>query len=152
MDEADDRRLHRERAGLTGAGFSEIALPNVQVTRLLKLPTDAAGSDAAAEIVSLHRTHPPHPCSTGTEAGLHRTFSTSTAGSYEVPASAVAITGDALDKLLYDVSPHQPNRIVATADSTTDLGPGLDARNLTDGNLTTAWIAGDRPTIHLSWP
>ncbi|MFD9512170.1 alpha-(1-_3)-arabinofuranosyltransferase domain-containing protein [Streptomyces mirabilis] len=142
-----------QRAGLTGAGFSEIALPDVQVTRLLKLPTDAAGSDAAAEIVSLHRTTDPTGLTpTGTEAGLHRTFSTSTAGSYEVNASAVAITGDALDKLLYDVSPQQPNRIVATADSTTDLGPGLDARNLTDGNLTTAWIAGDRPTIHLSWP
>ncbi|MFF1466774.1 alpha-(1-_3)-arabinofuranosyltransferase domain-containing protein [Streptomyces mirabilis] len=142
-----------QRAGLTGAGFSEIALPDVQVTRLLKLPTDAAGSDATAEIVSLHRTTDPTGLApTGTEAGLHRTFSTSTAGSYEVRASAVAITGDALDKLLYDVSPQQPNRIVATADSTTDLGPGLDARNLTDGNLTTAWIAGDRPTIHLSWP
>lgn len=67
-------------------------------------------------------------------------------------ASAVTITGEALDKLLYEVAPEQQSRIVATADSTTDLGPGLDARNLTDGNLTTAWIAGDKPTIHLSWP
>ncbi len=34
--------------GLTGAGFSEIALPHVQVTRLLKLPTDADTTDASA--------------------------------------------------------------------------------------------------------
>ena len=43
------------------------------------------------------------------------------------------------------------NRITATADSTAALGAGLSARNLTDGDLTTGWIAGDRPTIHLTW-
>jgi arabinofuranan 3-O-arabinosyltransferase len=138
--------------GLTGAGFSEIALPHVQVTRLLKLPTDADNSDAAAEVVSLHRTADPTGLSsTGTEAGLHRTFSTATAGTYEVKASAVAIPGEELDKLLYEVAPDQQNRITATADSTAALGAGLSARNLTDGDLTTAWLAGDRPTIHLSW-
>jgi len=63
----------------------------------------------------------------------------------------VPVTGEELDKLLYEVAPEQQNRIVATADSTAALGAGLSARNLTDGDLTTAWIAGDRPTIHLSW-
>lgn len=142
-----------QHAGLTGAGFSEIALPDIQVTRLLKLPTDAAGSDASAEIVSLHRAADPTGLSpTGTEAGLHRAFSTSTAGSYEVRASAVAIPGEELDKLLYEVAPDQQSRITATADSTAALGAGLSARNLTDGDLTTAWIAGAGPTIHLGWP
>ncbi|MGW3285559.1 alpha-(1-_3)-arabinofuranosyltransferase domain-containing protein [Streptomyces sp. NPDC001002] len=138
--------------GLTGAGFSEIALPDVQVTRLLRLPTDADSSDAAASLISLHRTPDPTGLSaTGTEAGLHRTFSTNSAGTYEVKAGAVPVSGEALDKLLYQVAPDQQNRIVATADSTADLGAGLSARNLTDGDLTTAWVAGDRPTIHLSW-
>ncbi|MDH6215476.1 DUF3367 domain-containing protein [Streptomyces pseudovenezuelae] len=138
--------------GLTGAGFSEVALPHVQVTRLLRLPTDADASDAAASLISLHRTPDPTGLSaTGTEAGLHRTFSTDSAGTYEVKAGAVPVSGEALDKLLYQVAPDQQNRIVATADSTADLGAGLSARNLTDGDLTTAWIAGDRPTIHLSW-
>ena len=50
------------------------------------------------------------------------------------------------------VAPEQRERITATADSTARLGAGLSARNLTDGDLTTAWIAGDRPVIHLSWP
>ncbi|MFD4527423.1 alpha-(1-_3)-arabinofuranosyltransferase family protein [Streptomyces sp. NPDC058470] len=142
-----------QHAGLTGAGFSEIDIPDVQVTRLLKLPTDAADSDATAEIVSLHRSADPTGLSpTGTEAGLHRTFSTSTAGTYEIKASAVPVPGEELDKLLYEVAPEQQSRIVATADSTAQLGAGLSARNLTDGDLTTAWIAGDNPTIHLSWP
>lgn len=140
------------RAGLTGAGFSEVDLPQVQVTRLLRLPTDADSSDAAASLISLHRTADPTGLSpTGTEAGLHRRFSTAAAGTYEVKASAVPVAGEELDKLLYEVAPDQQNRIVATADSTAALGAGLSARNLTDGDLTTAWIAGDRPTIHLRW-
>ncbi|CCK30278.1 coagulation factor 5/8 type domain-containing protein [Streptomyces davaonensis JCM 4913] len=140
------------RAGLTGAGFSEIALPDVQVTRMLRLPTDAEDSSAAAEIISLSRPADPTGLSaTGTEAGLHRSFTTGTSGTYEIAASAVPVPGEALDRLLYEVAPEQQDRIVATADSTARLGAGLAARNLTDGDLTTAWIAGDRPTIHLSW-
>ncbi|MFF7184197.1 alpha-(1-_3)-arabinofuranosyltransferase [Streptomyces sp. NPDC008222] len=143
----------RHRTGLTGAGFSEIKVPGVQVTRLLRLPTDANASDASAEIVSLHRAADPTGLSsTGTETGLHRRFSTSAAGTFEVAASAVPLPGDALDRLLYQVAPEQQSRITATADSTAQLGAGLSARNLTDGDLTTAWIAGNRPTIHLSWP
>ncbi|MEU6254223.1 alpha-(1-_3)-arabinofuranosyltransferase family protein [Streptomyces sp. NPDC047043] len=139
-------------SGLTGAGFSEVDLPHIQVTRLLRLPTDADTSDAAASMISLHRTPDPTGLSaTGTEAGLHRRFSTATAGTYEIKASAVPVPGEEADKLLYEVAPDQQNRIVATADSTAGLGAGLSARNLTDGDLTTAWIAGDRPTIHLRW-
>ncbi|EGX57439.1 hypothetical protein SZN_22706, partial [Streptomyces zinciresistens K42] len=140
------------RSGLTGAGFSEVALPDVQVTRLLRLPTDARGAAADAEIVSLSRAADPTGLSaTGTESGLHRRFTTSAAGAYEVRASAVPVAGRALDELLYEVAPPQRDRIVATADSTARLGAGLSPRNLTDGDLTTAWIAGDRPTIQLRW-
>ncbi|MFJ7338272.1 alpha-(1-_3)-arabinofuranosyltransferase family protein [Streptomyces sp. NPDC101116] len=140
------------RSGLTGAGFSEIGLPDVQVTRLLRLPTDAGDAAAAATVVSLHRASDPTGLSaTGTEAGLHRRFTTPAAGTYRVKASAVPVPGTELDELLYEVAPEQRSRIVATADSTASLGAGLAARNLTDGDLTTAWIAGDRPTIHLRW-
>ncbi|MEU1103490.1 DUF3367 domain-containing protein [Streptomyces tibetensis] len=140
------------RAGLTGAGFSEIDLPDVQVTRLLRLPADAQDATSAATVVSLHRASDPTGLSpAGTEAGLHRRFTTPAAGTYEVKASAVPVPGAELDELLYEVAPEQQARIVATADSTASLGAGLAARNLTDGDLTTAWIAGDRPTIHLRW-
>ena len=143
----------QRHSGLTGAGFSEISLPHLQVTRLLRLPTDADdATDADATQISLHRTPDPTGLSaTGTEAGLHRRFTTATAGTYEVKANAVPVSGEELDKLLYQVAPDQQKRLVATADSTASLGADLSARNLTDGDLTTAWIAGDRPTIHLSW-
>ncbi|MFH9015255.1 alpha-(1-_3)-arabinofuranosyltransferase family protein [Streptomyces sp. NPDC017943] len=141
------------RPGLTGAGFSEITLPDVRVTRLLRLPADADRARADATVVSLHRASDPTGLSpTGTETGLHRRFTTAQAGTYEVRASAVPVPGAALDELLYEVAPGQRARIVATADSTARLGAGVAARNLTDGDLTTAWIAGDRPTIHLRWP
>ncbi|MGJ3559462.1 hypothetical protein ACR6C2_14925 [Streptomyces sp. INA 01156] len=46
-------------SGLGGAGFSEIDLPDVRVTRLLRLPTDSEKSTAAAQVVSLHRSADP---------------------------------------------------------------------------------------------
>lgn len=140
------------QAGLTGAGFSEIDVPGVRVTRMLRLPIDAAHSAASAEVVSLHRAADPTGLSaTGTESGLHRRFTVAEAGRYQVRATAVPVPGGELDRLLYEVAPEERARVTATADSTAGLGPGLSPRNLTDGDLTTAWIAGDRPTIHLSW-
>ncbi|MFF0199624.1 alpha-(1-_3)-arabinofuranosyltransferase family protein [Streptomyces sp. NPDC005017] len=141
------------RTGLAGAGFSEIGLPDVTVARLLRLPNDSRDSGSAADVVSLHRTADPASVSpTGTEAGLRRVFGVHAAGTYQVRASAVPVAGEQLDRLLYEVAPDQRSRITATADSTARLGVGLSARNLTDGDLTTAWIAGDRPTLRLSWP
>ncbi|MEW2570275.1 alpha-(1-_3)-arabinofuranosyltransferase [Streptomyces sp. NPDC047070] len=140
-------------SGLSGAGFSEISVPDVQVTRMLRLPRDAENTEAAAETVSLHRASDPGSFSpTGTEVGLHRRWTSDAAGTYAVKASAVPVPGDALDALLYDVAPEQNDRITATAGSTARLGTGLSPRNLTDGDLTTAWIAGDDPTVRLSWP
>ncbi|MFF6782624.1 alpha-(1-_3)-arabinofuranosyltransferase family protein [Streptomyces sp. NPDC012510] len=139
-------------SGLVGAGFAEVDIPGVKVTRMLRLPTDAKESDASAEVVSLQRAADPTGLSpTGTEPGLHRTFATSTAGTYAMKATAVPVPGEELDKLLYEVAPEQQTRMTATADSTASLGAGISARNLTDGDLTTAWIAGDEPTIHLDW-
>ncbi|NJP52267.1 DUF3367 domain-containing protein [Streptomyces sp. SBST2-5] len=139
-------------ARLGGAGFAEVELPRVQVTRLLRLPTDAENSASPTQVFSLHRAADPTGLSaTGTENGLHRRFTTAAGGTFEVRAKAVAVPGEALDRLLYEVAPRQRDRITATADSVARLGAGLSARNLTDGDLTTAWIAGGRPTIHLTW-
>ncbi|MVO84267.1 DUF3367 domain-containing protein [Streptomyces sp. p1417] len=141
--------------GLTGAGFAEIGVPKVQVTRLLRMPADVAGTegaDADATTYSMHRSADQSGLSPVTaENGLHRRFTTTSDGSHKVRASGVAVPGNALDELLYKVAPEQRRQIVASADSTSDLG-GLSARNLTDGDLTTAWIAGDRPVVHLRWP
>ncbi|QQC89135.1 alpha-(1-_3)-arabinofuranosyltransferase [Streptomyces alfalfae] len=144
------------RPGLTGAGFSEITIPEVRVTRLLQLPEDAEKvTDAKATTYSLHRTSDPGAFSQADpESGLHRRFTTTADGEYEVKASAVAVPGRELDELLYKVAPEQEQQIIATADSTAKLGNGLSPRNLTDGDLTTAWVAGggNRPVIHLKWP
>ncbi|MGW7083532.1 alpha-(1-_3)-arabinofuranosyltransferase domain-containing protein [Streptomyces sp. NPDC054871] len=146
------------KAGLTGAGFSEITVPGVRVTKLLQLPTDtgsasrtpAEGADATT--YSMHRSSDPSALSpVNTESGLHRRFTTPAEAEYEVKASAVAVPGSELDKLLYKVAPEQKDQIVASADSTSKLGGGLSPRNLTDGDLTTAWIAGDSPVVHLKW-
>ncbi|MEV6752255.1 DUF3367 domain-containing protein [Streptomyces sp. NPDC051214] len=144
--------------GLTGAGFSEITVPGVRVTKLLQLPTDtgsqartpAEGADATT--YSMHRASDPSALSpVNTESGLHRRFTTPAEGEYEVKASALPVAGSELDELLYKVAPEQQDQIIASADSTSRLGGGLSPRNLTDGDLTTAWIAGDRPVVHLKW-
>ncbi|MGW7067418.1 alpha-(1-_3)-arabinofuranosyltransferase domain-containing protein [Streptomyces sp. NPDC054855] len=144
--------------GLTGAGFAEITIPGVRVTKLLQLPTDtgseartpAEGADATT--YSMHRASDPSALApVNTESGLHRRFTTPAEAEYEVKASALPVAGSELDELLYKVAPEQKDQIIASADSTSKLGGGLSPRNLTDGDLTTAWIAGDRPVIKLKW-
>ncbi|WP_367041599.1 alpha-(1-_3)-arabinofuranosyltransferase family protein [Streptomyces sp. Je 1-332] len=146
------------KAGLTGAGFSEITVPGVRVTKLLQLPTDTGSAartpaeGAEATTYSMHRASDPSALSpVNTESGLHRRFTTPAEAEFEVKASAVAMPGSELDKLLYKVAPEQKDQIVASADSTSKLGGSLSPRNLTDGDLTTAWIAGDSPVVHLKW-
>ncbi|WP_372348971.1 alpha-(1-_3)-arabinofuranosyltransferase family protein [Streptomyces sp. KL116D] len=137
------------RPGLTGAGFSGIDVPGVRVARSLRLPAD---STEAGQFV-FHRASGDGALTlTDTEASLNRTFETTGSSPYTFRATARPTPTQALDKLLYDVAPDQRRRITATADSTARLGTGTTARNLTDGDLTTAWIAGDEPTIHLRWP
>ncbi|WP_395359322.1 alpha-(1-_3)-arabinofuranosyltransferase family protein [Streptomyces sp. YH02] len=141
------------RPGLSGAGFSEVSIPDVQVTRLLELPADAANTDAEATVYSLHRgTDAGGLSPASAEVGLHRQFSTKESGEYRVSARAVAVPGGALDGLLDRSAPGSKNRLTAAVDSTSRNGTSLGARNLVDGDLTTAWIAGDRPVVHLSWP
>ncbi|MGW6567525.1 alpha-(1-_3)-arabinofuranosyltransferase domain-containing protein [Streptomyces sp. NPDC054975] len=141
------------RPGLSGAGFSEVSIPDVQVTRMLALPADAERTDAAASVYSLHRgTDAGGLSPVSAEVGLHRRFSTGEPGEYKVSARAVAVPGAALDGLLDRSAPGSKNRVTATVDSISPNGTQLSARNLVDGDLTTAWIAGDRPVVHLSWP
>ncbi|MFD8543932.1 alpha-(1-_3)-arabinofuranosyltransferase family protein [Streptomyces sp. NPDC059649] len=142
------------RAGLSGAGFAEIGVPGVQVTRLLQLPTDAQRSDAPAETISLHRGSDPGGLSpVSAEVGLHRQFRTGSPAPYAVSGTALPVPGPELDTLLDRIAPEQKDRITATADSTSfGFGQSLSPRNLVDGDLTTAWIAGDKPTLHLRWP
>ncbi|MGX2997382.1 alpha-(1-_3)-arabinofuranosyltransferase domain-containing protein [Streptomyces sp. JNUCC 64] len=149
--------LETERGGpgLTGAGFAEVEVPGVRVARVLRLPVDAEGDGAAAETVSLHRTADPTGLApAGAESGLRRAFTTSAVGVHETRISAVPVAGEALDRLLYEAgaAKGEPEGVVtATAASTSRLGTHVSPRNLTDGDLTTAWIAGNEPVVRLSW-
>ncbi|MDT0377356.1 alpha-(1-_3)-arabinofuranosyltransferase family protein [Streptomyces sp. DSM 42041] len=139
--------------GLTGAGFAEIAVPDVRVEKLLRLPRDASDTAAAGEIVSLHRAFDSGGLLPVAEEGgaMNRRFATGTAGDWRMTATARAVPGDALDALLARVAPEQRVRITATAESTSRLGATVGPRSLVDGDLTTAWIAGDDPTVRLRW-
>ncbi|MFG3257839.1 alpha-(1-_3)-arabinofuranosyltransferase family protein [Streptomyces sp. NPDC048172] len=141
------------RPGLSGAGFSEISIPDTQVTRLLKLPTDAPRGASDSELISLHRGDDPGGLSpVSAEVGLHRQFTTEESTDYDVRARALPVPSDELDDLLDEVSPGSRDRVRATVDSTAKTGRSLGGRNLVDGNLSTAWIAGEKPTIRLRWP
>ncbi|MET7637970.1 alpha-(1-_3)-arabinofuranosyltransferase family protein [Streptomyces sp. NPDC005438] len=141
------------RSGLSGAGFKEISLPDTLVTRVLRLPEDSAKSQASRELVSLHRAGDPGGLSpVSAEVGLHRSFHTTGSGEYRVKGQAIPVPGPELDELLDEVAPGSRDRITATADSTETTGLSLSPRNLVDGDLSSAWIAGDKPTIHLKWP
>ncbi|OIJ99267.1 coagulation factor 5/8 type domain-containing protein [Streptomyces sp. MUSC 14] len=143
-------RTEQNRPGLTGAGFAEVSVPGVRVTRVLALPTDAAGTQAAARVYALHRDTSPGGLAPA-ESGLHRRFGTPDSGSYDVSARASAVPGPELDRLLDRIAPAPRKPITVTADSTSRLSADLSPRNLADGDLTTAWIAGDRPVVHMSW-
>ncbi|MFI2371332.1 alpha-(1-_3)-arabinofuranosyltransferase [Streptomyces sp. NPDC018833] len=140
------------RPGLTGAGFTEISVPGVQVTRMLQLPADAPREGADSVVYALRRGSDPGGLSAvPAEVGLHRQFDAVRSGDHTVRAAALPVPGDALDDLLFDLT-GQRDKILVSADSTARLGTNLSPRNLTDGDLTTAWVAGERPVLHLSWP
>ncbi|MEU6882699.1 alpha-(1-_3)-arabinofuranosyltransferase [Streptomyces sp. NPDC046712] len=140
------------RPGLTGAGFTEISVPGVQVTRMLELPADAPRDVAGSVVYALSRGSDPGGLSAvSAEVGLHRQFEAARAADYTVRATALPVPGKELDELLFDLT-GQREKIVVSADSTARLGTNLSPRNLTDGDLTTAWVAGERPVLHLRWP
>lgn len=144
------RAATQHRPGLSGAGFAEVAVPGVRVARVLALPADADRTRATSRLYSLHRTIAPGGLSPA-ESGLHRQFRTPEKGSYDVTVRARAVPGAELDRLLDRTEPARRDRITATADTTSRLSADLSPRNLLDGDLTTAWIAGDKPVVHLRW-
>ncbi|MBB1253734.1 DUF3367 domain-containing protein [Streptomyces sp. OF3] len=145
--------VQEHRAGLTGAGFAEISVPGVQVSRKLVLPNDAPRDSTDGEIVSLHRATDQGGLNpAGAENGLHREFQSARGGKYTFKATATAVPGRAFDELMDEVAPGSRDRVRASADSVSPTGVSLSARNLVDGDLTTAWIAGDKPVIRLTWP
>jgi len=149
--------VQESRPGLPGAGFSEVSIPGVRVTKLLRLPTDSGstGAEAGKNVLSFHRDMHTGALWSGSEQnGLNRQFDTAegASGEYRLKAQALPVAGDELDVILNRLSPESRSRITATADSTSATSPSLSARNLVDGDWLTGWVAGDKPVIHLKWP
>ncbi|NEE56647.1 hypothetical protein G3M55_70335, partial [Streptomyces sp. SID8455] len=73
---------------------------------------------ADSTVYSLKRGSDPGGLSAvAAETGLHRQFTAGQAGRYTVAASAVPVPGEALDKLLFELTGER-DKILVSADST----------------------------------
>ena len=108
-------------------------------------PPRSSRCTAAATRAASPRSRPRRGCTASSASAP--------AGTYDVTARRWPVPGDELDRLLYErraraAGPDHRDRRLHRPARHRSLSP----RNLVDGDLTTAWIAGDRPTIHLRWP
>ncbi len=140
--------------GGPGAGFADVSIPGVTVTRYLKAPQDAAGQRAAAAAFSFERPV-PSPASLANVAAfppMARTFTTTTQGWFKLTASGLAVPGPGLDAILSTLTPSRRNTLEVTASSTWASLPGLAAANLLRRDHPGAWVAGGpKPVIRLTW-
>ena len=140
--------------GGPGAGFADVSIPGVTVTRYLKVPQDTAGERAAATAFSFERPV-PSPASLANVAAyppLARTFATPSQGWFKLAASGLAVPGRALDAILSTLTPARRNTLEVTASSTLASLPSLAAANLMRRDHPGAWIAGGpKPAIRLAW-
>ena len=146
--------VHGGVPGGPGAGFADVSIPGVTVTRYLKPPQDAAGQRAAATAFSFERPV-PSPASLANVAAyppMARTFATPSQGWYKLTASGLAVPGPGLDAILSKLSPARKNTLEVTASSTWASLPSLAAANLLRPDHPGAWIAGGpKPVIRLTW-
>ena len=140
--------------GGTGAGFADVAIPGVMVTRYLKLSQARAGEMAATAFSFEQQV--PSPASLANVAAyppLARTFTTPGQGSFRLGANAIAVPGSALDAVLTSLTPVRGNTLEVTASSTYRSLPGLAPANLFRLDHPGPWIAGGQhATLRLSWP
>jgi len=141
--------------GGPGAGFTDIDIPGVTVTRYLASAQDPAGERAGQVAFSFHR-QVPSPASladVATYPPLARQFVTPGVGSFRLAASAFALPGLKLDALLGKLAPAGRHALEVTASSTWGSLPGLAPVNLFEsGPRHGPWVAGaGNPVLRLSW-
>ena len=138
-------------AGLSAAGIREIAIPGVEITRSLRVPTDQAGD--AGTTWHLHRAvADPHDATRGDEEPrLQRIISTREPVQLAITGTARARPGDAVDALL---APPVVPALSVSASSTWQSLPAFAARQATDGDVSTGWVADPAertPALTLRW-
>ena len=142
-------------AGAPGAGFTDVLVPGVQVTRYLQPAEDPAGTQAASTVYSFRQQAPSPAAAPGPQASqlLARTFQVPAAQSFSVTAAAVAVPGAALDRLVGSLAPACRSTFQVSASSTWDSLLEYGPDNLFSGG-GPPWIASSTdstPLLHLTW-
>ncbi|HEX9033710.1 MAG TPA: alpha-(1-_3)-arabinofuranosyltransferase family protein [Streptosporangiaceae bacterium] len=140
--------------GGPGAGFADVSIPGVTVTRYLKPPQSPAGLQAAVTEFSFQR-QVPSPASLADVVAyppLARMFTVSRQQPFRLTATAMGIPGAGLDMVLSTLAPARKDTLEVSASSTWGSLPGLAAARLFSQQHPSPWIAGARkPVIRLSW-
>ncbi len=141
--------------GAPGAGFTDVLVPGVQVTRYLQPAEDPAGTQAASTVYSFRQQAPSPAAAPGPQASqlLARTFQVPAAQSFSVTAAAVAVPGAALDRLVGSLAPAGRSTFQVSASSTWDSLLEYGPDNLFSGG-GPPWIASSTdstPLLHLTW-
>ncbi|HET7014102.1 MAG TPA: alpha-(1-_3)-arabinofuranosyltransferase family protein [Streptosporangiaceae bacterium] len=140
--------------GGPGAGFSDIAIPGVTVTRYSAPAEDPAGKRAPVVAFSFHR-QLPSPGSLADVAAyppMARMFTIPGTDTFKIAASAIAIPGRKLDALLAGLTPTRPDSLEVTTTSTWGSLPSLAPYHLFKATHQSAWIAGaGKPVLRLQW-
>jgi len=140
--------------GGPGAGFTDIAIPGVTVTRYSVPAQDPVGKRAPVVAFSFHR-QLPSPGSLADVAAyppMARMFTIPGTDTFKIAASAIAIPGRKLNALLAGLTPARPDSLEVTATSTWGSLPSLAPYHLFKATHQSAWIAGaGKPVLRLRW-
>jgi len=141
-------------SGGAGAGISDVLIPGIHVTRLLRPAQEPDGKNAPSFGFSFHQ-QVPSPLSLANPASvapLARTFTTSDPASLRLSASALAVPGAGLDSVLDQTALPGKGVLQVSVAATTSTLPGTLPPSLLTAGDTIGWLATTpHPVIHLSW-
>lgn len=152
-------------AGGVRAGLREVAVPGVEVTRVLAAPADAASAPAGPVSVALARTDDsradcvavvrgplcaPGLRRVGEERGaLERSFVTTSPATVELTGLAQPVPGPALDALLASV---RGSALRVRASDSVLRSPIGGVASVLDGSTATTWTAPETEvSLELAW-
>jgi arabinofuranan 3-O-arabinosyltransferase len=144
----------RVSLGYPGAGISDVLIPGVRVTRLLRPAPDPAGQQAASVVFSFHQQVPSPFAFADPDATppMARRFTIADPATLRLRASALAVPGPGLDALLDQIGPPGQGVLQVSVASTPGAQPAGFPASLISGSGGTPWTAEDAsPVIHLSW-
>lgn len=144
----DDLGVKARYDGISGVGFSEVKIPGVTISELIRPPTmllDRAGQSSIDHdltvLFSRVRANPAEPVRTDEELRMRRVLNLPTARSFGVHGTA-RLSAYASDELIDSILGLPDSRQGGiTASSSAHLPAAIDQRsaNAIDGNPTTAW-------------